>query len=277
MSYYPRFNRDYELKIQTLGGEITIRPPMRVQFQADKSIYGGINKIQLQLENLEERKRLAIVKDAEQTKRIPFQLSVGYEGRLQLIFNGNIHRGSNERQGPDLISKIEGLDGGFDFLNSFTSRTVEGAEKAVDDCLKDMPNTGKGKITERPALSRPKVMFGNTAHIIDDMIMPFETWYIENEQLYIIREDEVVSRFIPLVTAKTGLISTPTRENMLTTFETLMNPAVKIGNLVALESTTAPHLNGTYKIRTISYQGDNYGDEWSQTCTCRPIPKYKVL
>ena len=274
---YPRFTRDYELKIQALGGEITVRPPMRIQFQADKSIYGGLNKIQIQLENLEERKRQALVKDAEESKRIPFQLSVGYQDRLELVFKGNVHRGSNERQGPDIISKIEGLDGGFDFKNSFTSRTVEGAEKAIDDCLKDMPNTSKGKITKRPDLSRPKVMLGNTAWIIDGLVGPEETWYIENEQLYIIKDNEVTSRFIPLVTAQTGLISTPTRENKLVTFQTLMNPSIKIGNMAALESTTAPHLNGTYQIRTISYQGDNYGDEWSQTCTGRPLPGYTVL
>jgi len=274
---YPRFTRDYELKVQALGGEITIQPPMRIQFQADKSIYGGLNKIQIQLENLEEQKRLSLVKDAEESKRIPFQLLVGYQNRLKLVFKGDIFRGSNERQGPDIISKIEGLDGGFDFKNSFTSRTVEGAEKSIDECLKDMPNTGRGKITARNALSRPKVMVGNTAQIIDNLTEIGETWYIENEQLYIIKDNEVTSRFIPLVTAQTGLISTPTRENKLTTFQTLMNPAIKIGNLAALESTTAPYLNGTYQIRTISYQGDNYGDEWSQTCTGRPLPGYKVL
>ncbi|MDF1593740.1 MAG: hypothetical protein P1P89_19710 [Desulfobacterales bacterium] len=274
---YPRFNRDFELKIEALGGEITITPPMRIQFQADKSIYGGLNKIQVQLENLEERKRLALVKDAEQNKRIPFQLKVGYEGQLKLMFKGTVHKGSNERQGPDLISKIEGLDGGFDFLNSFTSKTVEGAQKAIDECLADMLNTSKGKITQRSELSRPKVLVGNTAKLIEDMVGPNETWYIENEQLYIVKSDEVVERFISLVTAQTGLISTPSRENQQTTFETLMNPAIKIGNLVNLKSQTAPYLDGVYRVETISSQGDNYGDQWSQTCTGRPLPGYKVL
>ena len=274
---YPRFSRVFELRIQALGGDITIKPPMRIQFQADKSIRGGLNKIQIQLENLEERKRLALVKDAEETKIIPIQLSVGYQGRLELIFKGTIHKGSNERQGPDLITKIEGLDGGFDFINSFTSKTVEGADKAIEECLKDMPNTGRGKITKRPELSRPKVLVGNTAFVIDGLIGLDETWYIENEQLYVIKDDEVVSRYIPLVTARTGLISTPYRENQKTTFSTLMNPAVKIGYMCQLESKTAPHLNGTYRIETMSFQGDNYGDEWSQTCTGLPKPGYKVI
>lgn len=274
---FQRFSRDYELRIDALGGAIYIRPPMRIQFQSDKSIYGGLNKIQIQLENLAERKRQALTKDPEQRKEIPIKLSVGYQGRLELVFSGTVHKGSNERQGPDIISKIEGLDGGFDFLNSFTSKTVEGAEKALEACLEDMKRTTRGKITERAILSRPKVLLGNSAKLIEEMVGPDETWYIENEQLFIIKDGEVVSRVIPVVTAQSGLISTPYRENQMTTFETLMNPAVKIGHMVQLKSQTAPHLNGVYRVETISFQGDNYGDQWSQTCTCRPLPGYKVL
>lgn len=264
-----RFIRDYEFRAQILGGEVVVRPPLRINFQADKSIRGGLNKIQIQLYNLEERKRLSLVKDAEQQIRIPIQLSVGYQGSLELVFRGTVYRGSNERQGADIITNLESLDGGFDFLNSFTSRTVEGGRRAVDAALSDMPNTTIGKITERPVLTRPKVLVGNSAKLIEDMIGPDETWYIDNEQLYIIKDNEITSRFIPLVSAQTGLISTPTRDNKEVTFETLMNPSVKIGQLAQLQSKIAPHLNGRYRIETISYQGDNFGDTWSQACTGR--------
>ncbi len=122
-----------------------------------------------------------------------------------MIFKGNVFRGSNARQGVDIISKIEGLDGGTDFLNSYTSTTVEGSGQAIDAALADMPNTEKGKVTARPATSRPKVMVGNSVKLIEEMIGPDETWYIENEQLYIVKNNEVTSSLIPLVTARTGL------------------------------------------------------------------------
>jgi len=263
----PRFNRDYEFQVQVPGGTVTVRPPLRIEFQADKSIRGQLNKIQVKLYNLDERKRLALVKDAEQQKRIPFRLSVGYEGALEMVFSGTIHTGSNSRQGPDHITTIEGLDGGFDFLNSFTSRTVLGGDEAVKAVLQDMPDTAEGKITERPTTSRPKVLVGNSVQIIEDGLDPNETWYIDDGQLYIIKPDEVTSRFIPVVSAATGLLNTPTREASVVTFDTLMNPAVKIGQRVQLESVTAPHLNGIYRLDTISYSGDNYGDDWRMTCS----------
>jgi hypothetical protein len=272
-----RFNRDYELKIEVRGGEVTILPPIRVSFQADKSVSGQLNKLQLKIYNLAEKNRLAIVKDAEEVRRIPLSLAVGYQGRLELMFKGTIHRCGNSRQGPDIITTIEGLDGGFDLLNSFTSRTVKGGQRALDSVMSDMANTTIGKTNERPVLSRPKILVGNSIRLIEETIKPGESWYIDDEKLYIIADNEVTTGFVTLVSSDTGLISTPERTFSKVTFQTLMNPAVKIGRRVNLISTTAPHLNGVYKINTISYQGDNYGSEWSQTCTGLLSPDAVVL
>ena len=263
----PRFGRNYVLVITADGRNVVITPPMQIVFEVTKSIRGDLNKMNIQITNLAESKRLSLVKDAEQLKIMPIGLSVGYQDRIELIFKGNIHTGNNSRQGPDLLTSLECLDGGYDFLHSFTSRTVEGSRRALDAALEDMPNTGTGKITDRPVLTRPKVLVGNSARLIDDMVGPGETWYIDDEQLYVIKDNEVTSGLKPVVSAATGLISTPTRESKLVTFETLMNPTVKIGGLASLKSATAPYLDGIYRIETISYTGDNYGDAWMQTCT----------
>jgi len=263
----PRFSRNYVLVITVDGRNVVITPPMQIVFEVTKSIRGGLNKMNIQITNLAESKRLSLVKDAEQRKIMPIGLSVGYQDRIELIFKGTIHTGSNSRQGPDLLTSLECLDGGEDFLNSFTARTVEGGRRAIDAALEDMPNTGTGKITDRPVLTRPKVLVGNSARLIDDMVGPGETWYIDDEQLYVIKDNEVTSGLKPVVSAATGLISTPTRDSKLVTFETLMNPSVKIGGLASLKSSTAPHLDGIYRIETISYSGDNYGAAWTQTCT----------
>lgn len=273
----PRFGRNYELKIMALGGEITIRPPVRISFSADKSIRGGLNKAQIEIFNLGEKKRLALAKDAEDQVRIPVQLKVGYQDALETVFKGNVHIGKNDRQAADIVTTLDCLDGGTDFLYAFTSRSVEGADTAIDAVLSDMTNTGRGKITSRPVLTRPKVLVGNSAQLISDMVGPDETWYIENEQLYIIKNNEVVSRFVPLVSARTGLISTPTREAKLVTFQTMMNPALKIGQRCKLESAIAPFMNGVYRIETINYAGDTEGNSWTQTVTCSPANNVVVL
>lgn len=272
-----RFNRDYELIIGVGDQAVTVKPPMRVSFDAQKSIDGGVNKLNLIIYNLTEKNRIKLVKDKEEIKVIPLVFSVGYKNRLETIFKGTVHFGSNTRNGSDRLSTIECLDGGFDFINSFTSRTVKGKENAVNAILSDMPNTGKGKITPQNNLVRPKVLVGNSAELIDQQLNSDETWYIEDEQLFIIKDNEVVSTFIPLVSARTGLINTPEREFQKVSFETMMNPTVKIGGQVKLESKTAPHLNGVYKVETLGFKGDNYGTPWDMQITGIKNNNFSVL
>jgi len=273
-----RFNRNYSLTVEVTGNQtITVAPPLRVAFDAVKSISGGLNKLTIRIYNLKQSNRLALVKDAEQRKRIPLAFSVGYQDQLQLLFKGTVHRGQNYRDGADIITELECLDGGFDWLNSFTSKTVRGKTKAVDAILADMPNTTRGKLTEQTPLLRPKVLVGASGKLIDDMLADDETWYIDDERLYIIKQGEVPSGYIPVVSAETGLRDTPVREQSKVTFNTLMNPTIKIGGLCQLISAQAPHLNGIYKVDTIGYSGDYEGSDWTQTVTALVISGYSVL
>lgn len=273
-----RFDRDFKLTVQVSAGRtVEIAPPLRVSFSANKSVSGGLNKLTLNIFNLQESNRLALVKDAEQNTQIPLSFSVGYNSELKLLFKGTVHRGSNSREGTDLVTELECLDGGFDLLTSFTSQTVKGKARSVDSILADMPNTGKGKLTNQQELIRPKVLVGASSKLIDELIGDGETWYIDDEKLYIIKDDEVVSSYIPVVSAVTGLLNTPTREQSKVTFDTLMNPTLKIAGLCQLRSTTAPHLDGVYKIESIGYTGDNYGAKWSQSVTGILASNYTVL
>lgn len=260
-----RFNRDYELIING----IVIIPPMRVSFSVEKSAAGGLNKATIRIYNLKEANRLALVKDAEQKKYIPVSLSVGYDKKISLLYKGSVNIGRNSREGTDFITEIESLDGGYDLINSFTSKTVK--SDPVKAILDDMPNTEKGKITKQQALIRPRVMVGASVNLLPG------GWYIDEEKLHILAPGEVVSGFIPVVTAATGLIDTPTREASKITFSTVLNPALKINGLCQLESKTAPHLNGVYILQSMSYTGDNYGTDWSQKITGIPAGSYKVL
>lgn len=273
-----RFNRDYEVVVRVRDMQtVTIKPPMRLSFDSAKSVAGGLNKLTARIYNLQQSNRLALVKDAEQIKRIPLTFRVGYEGTMQLVFKGTVHRGLNFREGPDQVTELECLDGGFDFLNSFTARTVKGKQRAIDAILGDMPNTGKGKMSDQPVLVRPRVLMGASAKLIDDIVDSGESWYIDDEKLYIIKTDEVVSNFIPVVNAASGLLNTPTREMSKVTFESLMNPTLKIGIRCRLASTSAPHLDGTYKIIEMGQSGDTHGAKWQQSVTGLLISGASVL
>ena len=272
-----RFDRNYELVITVGSTKITIKPPMRIAFNCDKSTRGGLNSLNLQVSNLQESTRLKLVKDTEERKRILIELSIGYGDSLGLIYKGSVMTGLNARNGADIVTTLDCLDGGFDAQRSYTSRTLKSGQAIVDSVLGDMVNTEKGKVTAQSDLLRPKVLVGNSLKLLRDRLADDEALFIDNEQLSIIKNDEVVSRLIPIVNAATGLISTPEREQKRVTFKTQLNPAIITGGLSKLEAKTAPHLDGIYKIDTISYSGDNYGSEWAQACTGELRPNYKVL
>lgn len=272
-----RFNRDYELVMRIGNQALIVKPPIRITFSCDKTISGTLNKSKLTIYNLKESTRLALVKDPEQVKKIAIGLSIGYENRLERLFSGDVYRGYNRRQGAEYITSLEIYDGGYDFFNSFTSKTVRTKEQAINSILEDMPNTNKGKFTEMSQMARPKVLVGNSYKLIDELIGDDENYYIDNGQLFITKNKEVTTSYIPLVTAKTGLLNTPQREQQKVTFETMMNPSLRIGNLCALQCVTAPHLNGNYKIESISYTGDTDGQDWRQTVTGYLASSYKVI
>ena len=272
-----RFNRDYELSIQVGTSDAIVKPPIRIDFNVMKSISGQLNKMTLNVYNLAPSKRLSIVKDIEQVKVIPLLLFVGYKNRMELIFKGTISKCSNARSGADIITRISSFDGGSDFLSSFICKTVKSSDVAIETIVDSMPRITKGKISQRPVLTRPKVLVGTSSQLLDGMVDGEEYWFVDNEQLYVMDGDQVIGSYIPEVSAATGLISTPEREATRVTFKMLIDPSVRIGSRVQLKSSLAPHLNGIYKVEDAVYVGDNYGDEWSLVCTCSLVTNEVVL
>ena len=271
-----KFIRQYELII-TLNSKETVKilPEIRIQFEVNKSIKGGLNTCTIKIYNLNQDKQMKLVREKEDNKsRLPFILKAGYN-KLETIFKGTIFEAKTTKTGSDFITTITSQDGGFDFINSFTSKTVKSND--ISNILEDMPNTQKGRISKRQDLIRPKVLVGNSAKLIEDSLAEDETYFIDDEKLYIIKDTEVISPYIPLIQANTGLLNTPTRNAYEVTFNVLMNPDLRIGGLVELKSKYAIYLNGIYKIKTIKYKGDNYGSEWQQECLCTIAQDYKVI
>jgi hypothetical protein len=274
-----RFNRNYELNIQLSPDRVvTITPPFRLAFDISKSVAGGLNNAAFSLSGLGSETRLALAKDVEDfSKAWGLTFSLGYGDELRPVFKGSMLRGATKREGPAQVTEIEALDGGFDYLNGFTCRTVRGGADSVDSILQDMPNITRGKIATLPTLSRPRVMVGPSARIIDELLGPSQSWYIDDEQLHIIGADDVVSSYIPVVNAESGLLNTPEREQSRVTLQTMFNPSLRIGGLFELRSLNAPHLNGVYKIDSMGYTGDTHGADWLQSIVGLLLPEYKVI
>lgn len=272
-----RFGRWFRLTIGTGSTAIIIEPPFRFAFTATKSSTGILNSLNGKLYGLSRAKKLLLVKEEGGPEVVKVQLEVGYKGASELVFKGTLYRGQISRQGPDLINEFECKDGGIDFAQSFVNAAVKSPREAVNAVLATAPNTSEGKITDLGELIRPKIIVGNGFDVIQRMLKPGESWYIDNEQLFIVKENEVVAEFAPVVSAETGLLNTPTIDKKIVTFDTVMNPALKVSHLASLKSGTAPYLNGLYKILTLQYIGDTQGPDWTMKPTAVLATDYKVI
>lgn len=292
---FDRFGRKYELKIITLDDkEITIAPELRITFDVTKSIKGSLNKATVQIYNLSQTNRDKIKKDEDEKKEgatetkpkdenskrelppdyMQFELKAGYS-KIETIFKGAISIAKSKREGANFVTTIEAYDGLYDLKNSYTSKVVKG--NVSSQIIQDMPTVKQGKITEQSSLLRPRVLVGNSFKLIEQNLEENETFYIDDGVIHIIKDKEVTSSYIPLVSAATGLLNSPDLAEKEVFFETQMNPLIKIGCLIQLESLYEKRLNGIYKVNTIHYTGDYFGSDWKQEVFCVACNDYKVI
>lgn len=259
-----RFIRDYELTIGIGSQAVIIRPPFRIVFSATKSDDATLNKMTLKIDGLNETKRRLLIRDSDEGDYFPIDLKIGYQGKIETIFRGSIDKAGSTREGAQFVTTIECLDGGNDFLKGFVSTTVTSKGAVIDAVLGSMPNTQRGKVGVLDEIIRPKVLVGNSIAVVQEMLRPDQRWFIDDERLNILGGNELVSSFAPLISAETGLLNTPEADKKNITVSTWLNPSVKVGGLFKLQSKTAPHLDGVYKVNTIVYSGDYDGNDWTQ-------------
>ncbi|HCC76681.1 MAG TPA: hypothetical protein DEQ42_13495 [Shigella sp.] len=310
------FYRDYRLTVGIGDQAVIIQPPITISFKALESVNKkSLGKLSVSINGLKPSTRLQLVKAEDEKKYIPVRLEVGYDGKMRQVFQGSVKSGAVKREGPIHIVSLECEDGGHDYINSFTSRTVRSKDQVVDSLLQDMPNTKKGAVTKQQALIRPKILVGRSSKIITDMLLPEESFFIKDERVHILKSNEVISGNIPVVNARSGLLNTPqatkisaqdeggrkakkptnepdtdpagkkdTDSSTLTksskgqiVFDTKLNPMLVIGGLCAIESVTNPALNGVYKIYQIETSGQNNGASWYQKVVCQPAGSYHVV
>lgn len=272
-----RFTRDFKLTIGIGTSQVVVVPPFNISFSAvESSLNKALNKLNITIPGLKESTRLKLIKyELDKSKYFPIELQIGYQGKLYRAFKGSIRTGEMVRNGSTFANELECYDGHPDYTEAFTSKTVKGSQQAIDAILSDMPNTGKGAITTLQETSRPKVLIGSSSHLLSVMSESKE-FYIKDENIFILGENDVLSSIAPLVNAATGLIGTPQQDHIDTTFTTVLNPTLKICHLCKIESVTNPAVNGVYRIYQITTDG-SYKGTWRQTVTCRKAIKTKVI
>ncbi len=274
-----RFIRNYELTITTSTQQIIIKPPLRISFTGTKASEGGMNKLELSIYNLKKETALALFKDRNQSKLIDMELKVGYINYdLKSFYSGTIHYASTDRQQADLVTKIEGIDGGFDVINGDPiNANITGKQNIINHVVSNSTKLQIGKISLADNLTRPKMCMGSSYDVLHSLKDSNTDFFIDNENIYFLLKNQVISSFIPKINSASGLLSTPQKQSNVVTFTSLMNTDIRLAGLVELQSTVNTNLNGIYKISKINYSGDYRGQDWKMQVEAFLNADYEVV
>ena len=253
---------------------------LRLRFSIDLSATSEPNKIVLAITNLASERwaRMAI-------KNTLVQLSVGYQDTgLKLLARGGIASCATRREGDDRVTVIEALDGYGPQTRGMLNRTYGGGMPLKDvfrDLARSLPGIDIGSIDVSGNLP-PKGVHasGRVAETLNWLADRYGvTWSIQGGVLQVIKDGQglpgealvISSRNRNLISISPSASGPDAAQDGVEIIAQL-DPSIRPGSVVSVDSHDQPNLNGFYVAQSVNALGDTHGDDWTMTIrsTARP-------
>lgn len=253
-----KFGRSYRIVIDPKDGgdPIVIGLPLTVRFWIKRNTMASLNYLSVDIYNLGRDLRDRIFQDRFEVRDRTITFEGGYDS-LTVVFSGIIFEAGSAREGNNIITRIEARDGNFDVGSTQTYQAIEKG-KTVKDVIEfligEFPTLERGEVGDFPeVLQRPVTLNGNTY----DLLKKYSdgSVFIDNNRIFVLKNDEAIEGDIPVIDKSTGLLETPRRDDGFLSISTLFEPRITVGQVVDLESVIEPVYNGQYKVVGIMHQG----------------------
>jgi hypothetical protein len=271
------WNREISLRFGkkgSLGPKIT---DLRIAFVIGKTSDSNANTSKIKIYNLNEKSRSIL----EEGNNLVAVLEAGYTSTgIEILFKGEIDKSLFQRSGADWLTTLFVKDGE-------TALTKVHFEKSYDATAADLKTivtevTQKLKdeagiiIKDLKHLTSEKIQNGFSANglakkILDDLVAKQGLeWNIQDGELQILSIDgsDDLKTDAVVLTPETGLIGSPIRREEGVEFKALLQPKVKPGKIVKIQSRS---IDGFYRIRKAQFKGDTHGTPWFVTATAVPF------
>lgn len=264
-----KFGRTYTLTIQTRdGGTIVLTNPLTLEFSITRAFLASVNTGIFRVYNLGLQTRNTIYKDPfsvlDPTKFRRISLKAGYGSSQALIFDGNIQTGMSYRAegSTNFITELIGYDGGNAVANSQTTASYSsgtGKDQVIGDIVNNLVGTGGVSIGRvDPLFPGQPYPRGRSLSDKSWKLLQLETGnraFIDNGKIYVLADGAFTSDDVLVVSANTGLLGSPKRQDAFISVDILFEPQVRIGQRVELISLDNTIYSGTWQVRGISHIG----------------------
>ncbi|WP_299074730.1 hypothetical protein [uncultured Paraglaciecola sp.] len=285
-----KFGRQYRVTIYPFDGgdPIIVELPFTIKFSMTRSINSSTNPLVLEIYNLNEESRNRIFQDwndiapAEDANGDPILnnegrvrafhniiIEMGYD-TLYKVYDGRMTYAGSTREGTNIITQIQAMDGMLSIAGTQTYRTLaEGstARDLINSLIEDYNETGMkaGAVgSAEQIFTRPVALSGNTWELLkqntDSKV------YVDNGFVFVLKDDEVLTN-VQIIDAASGLLETPRRAEAILEITTLLEPAVGVGEQIDLRNTIQKEYDGVYKVISITHSGGISAAVSEQTIT----------
>lgn len=242
--------------------ELVIQPPFTIMFETDTGINNtSSNKAILQFINLSEDNKTLLWLDVwnRSRKYVHLDLYAGYGDNMPLIFSGFIFSCTSYKVGgsTEFITELVSQTGHHLLRYGYLNATFTKGTKLAD-IIKVATNDGEyghvGYITpDISPIKRDKTFIGQPLDLIQREYAGYSV-FVANEEINILGDRDVIPGEIQVLSDKSGLLGSPRRGTAYVECDILFEPQLKAGQAIALNSTTLPWLNRTYKITQVKHK-----------------------
>lgn len=269
----------------TVGAQVgAIRAGLRVEkhrvaFRVEKTLKPEPNKCELSIYNLSREQRAQIeelsVKPDTAAKEtgVPVLIEAGYKSTdASQIFLGDLRTVSSKRVGADWVTTIESGDGELAKHNPVA--VSYGPQTSPDIALRAIAKAlgvGEGNVAETAIKLRQSgvgtlfprrgVLTGSAYdHMTHFARSAGLEWSIQDGAIQFVDLNKTLAGTVLKLSKTSGLIDSPQVDHKgLLTCKMLIQPNVKPGSLLVLDSATA---RGNYRIERATWEGDTYDIAW---------------
>lgn len=244
---------------------------LKVVCKISKTVNGKPSPSTIIVYNLSRATKSAITSLTKVTVEVGWQNT-----EMHKVFQGSVLSVVSERQGPDIITKINCMQGYGAMVRSTTSMTYNSGmpvKNVVKDLGGRMPNVAVNdanlKSIDGTIGASGWSFAGNTSDALTELANEYGfSWTIDDGALRAVGDKATFDGKVVLNGKDGGLImASPTFKGPLQTREgikikAMYVPGVETGALVEIKSSLDESLDGSYRIHTATFDLDAHSDVW---------------